>query len=369
MNPNVIQMPNMRSADPDQLFVCPYDPIHRVVAKRFPYHLMKCRKNWGGRAMSTCPFNARHIVPQPEFRHHVANCPDKACIEQDMAYVQRKECQDGSYVKGCTDIPAYNRKIPSPTEDWDREISAEIDVGYNPDDHLHPGVFRNLTGYTPAEKRAFHQRTGKFHYKTQEDVDTHVPGNIKRDTTQNHVIHTPTAVRPSGGAAPFTAQPQSTASENTNTTQHMRLPKQPPKAAVVAAAASLPNGRESCASKRGGRAIAANIFGAGAASYSHASSESMTTGGHHPVSTPMANSELQNGFSGAVLSNGVGYQPNTQGYQPSSAFRKPVVGVGRGLVPGLGRGIAPGIGRGLVSYSAVASLRPEPKVGLQQQQS
>ena len=44
MNPNLITVPEMGSADPDELFVCPYDPIHRVAAKRFPYHLMKCRK-------------------------------------------------------------------------------------------------------------------------------------------------------------------------------------------------------------------------------------------------------------------------------------------------------------------------------------
>ena len=30
--------------DPNQLKICPYDPVHRVSAKRFPYHLAKCRK-------------------------------------------------------------------------------------------------------------------------------------------------------------------------------------------------------------------------------------------------------------------------------------------------------------------------------------
>ena len=30
--------------DPEELEVCPYDPVHRIRRKRFPYHLVKCRK-------------------------------------------------------------------------------------------------------------------------------------------------------------------------------------------------------------------------------------------------------------------------------------------------------------------------------------
>ena len=30
--------------DPNELLICPYDAVHRVAAKRFPYHLQKCRK-------------------------------------------------------------------------------------------------------------------------------------------------------------------------------------------------------------------------------------------------------------------------------------------------------------------------------------
>ena len=32
------------SAEANELLICPYDPVHRVAAKRFPYHLQKCRK-------------------------------------------------------------------------------------------------------------------------------------------------------------------------------------------------------------------------------------------------------------------------------------------------------------------------------------
>ena len=30
--------------DPEELLVCPYDPVHKVARKRFTYHLIKCRK-------------------------------------------------------------------------------------------------------------------------------------------------------------------------------------------------------------------------------------------------------------------------------------------------------------------------------------
>ena len=30
--------------DPNELLICPYDPVHRVAAKTFPYHLKKCRE-------------------------------------------------------------------------------------------------------------------------------------------------------------------------------------------------------------------------------------------------------------------------------------------------------------------------------------
>ena len=39
-----VQMQTMQGLDKDELFVCPYDPVHRVAAKRFVRHLLKCKK-------------------------------------------------------------------------------------------------------------------------------------------------------------------------------------------------------------------------------------------------------------------------------------------------------------------------------------
>lgn len=35
---------NVDYDDPEELLICPYDPVHRIRIKRFPYHLVKCRK-------------------------------------------------------------------------------------------------------------------------------------------------------------------------------------------------------------------------------------------------------------------------------------------------------------------------------------
>ena len=41
-------------------------------------------QNHNGPEFAVCPFNARHEVSGIDFRYHVANCPDKALVEQDL---------------------------------------------------------------------------------------------------------------------------------------------------------------------------------------------------------------------------------------------------------------------------------------------
>uniref|UniRef100_A0A2K5RN38 Gametocyte specific factor 1 n=1 Tax=Cebus imitator TaxID=2715852 RepID=A0A2K5RN38_CEBIM len=76
------------SLDPEKLLQCPYDKNHQIRACRFPYHLIKCRKNHPDVAskLATCPFNARHQVPRAEISHHISSCDDRSCIEQDLIF-------------------------------------------------------------------------------------------------------------------------------------------------------------------------------------------------------------------------------------------------------------------------------------------
>ncbi|XP_029450995.1 gametocyte-specific factor 1-like [Rhinatrema bivittatum] len=105
--------------DPEALIQCPYDTNHQIRACRFPYHLVKCRKNNPDvvRQLATCPFNARHLIPRAEIGHHISTCDDKSCIERDI--VEQKNSYRSEEV-----IP--NRWEPPPCdEDWDKELQEQ----------------------------------------------------------------------------------------------------------------------------------------------------------------------------------------------------------------------------------------------------
>ncbi|OXB51794.1 hypothetical protein ASZ78_007936, partial [Callipepla squamata] len=101
--------------DPDRLIQCPYDNHHRIRARRFPYHLVKCRKNHPEveKLLATCPFNARHLVPKADLGDHILKCKDKRLIEQDIA-----RCSSGSQRDEMNVVSTW--KAPPCDEDWEK---------------------------------------------------------------------------------------------------------------------------------------------------------------------------------------------------------------------------------------------------------
>ncbi|XP_041362163.1 uncharacterized protein LOC121378127 isoform X2 [Gigantopelta aegis] len=148
-------------SDPEALIECPYDKVHMIRAKRFPYHLLKCKKNYVGSEFSVCPFNARHEMPKPELRYHMANCPDRARLEKDLAYESSLKSEDGSLFKGCTDVPAYKSSVDM-NENWDHELPMSVRIGVHPS-FFEKCQYKNLTGFTPAQKRAFYENLKEGH--------------------------------------------------------------------------------------------------------------------------------------------------------------------------------------------------------------
>uniref|UniRef100_A0A3B4Y3E8 CHHC U11-48K-type domain-containing protein n=1 Tax=Seriola lalandi dorsalis TaxID=1841481 RepID=A0A3B4Y3E8_SERLL len=73
------------NCDPDKLLQCPFDKSHQIRACRFPYHLIKCRKNHPQLAneLKTCPFNARHLVPKHELTRHTETCEDRISVDSE----------------------------------------------------------------------------------------------------------------------------------------------------------------------------------------------------------------------------------------------------------------------------------------------
>ncbi|XP_064140176.1 gametocyte-specific factor 1 isoform X2 [Loxodonta africana] len=104
------------SLDPEKLLQCPYDKNHQIRACRFPYHLIKCRKNHPDVAnkLATCPFNARHQVPRAEISHHISSCDDKSCIEQDVVNQTRNLGQET--------LAESTWQCPPCDEDWDKDL-------------------------------------------------------------------------------------------------------------------------------------------------------------------------------------------------------------------------------------------------------
>uniref|UniRef100_A0A8C0GC99 CHHC U11-48K-type domain-containing protein n=1 Tax=Chelonoidis abingdonii TaxID=106734 RepID=A0A8C0GC99_CHEAB len=114
-----------------KLIQCPYDRYHQIRACRFPYHLIKCRKNHPDIAeqLATCPFNARHQVPRAEIRHHISSCDDKSCIEQDIVS-QSNNCHREK-------MNTVSMWQPSPCdEDWDKGEELVME----PKNNLMPGM-------------------------------------------------------------------------------------------------------------------------------------------------------------------------------------------------------------------------------------
>ncbi|XP_042266374.1 gametocyte-specific factor 1 [Thunnus albacares] len=152
------EMDGKGNCDPDKLLQCPFDKNHQIRACRFPYHLIKCRKNHPKLAseLKTCPFNARHLVPKHELTHHTETCEDRISVDTEH----------GQSTNGLRQVPVSTWVNPDMTEDWDKEAddsAAPFVWGINtvlnqkpearPTNHLSPS-FRTpntlpWSGYNP----------------------------------------------------------------------------------------------------------------------------------------------------------------------------------------------------------------------------
>ncbi|KAI4890212.1 hypothetical protein NFI96_032161, partial [Prochilodus magdalenae] len=109
-------------SDPNKLLQCPYDKNHQIRACRFPYHILKCKKNHPKLAseLKTCPFNAKHLMPKHELSHHIANCEDRRSItieDEANTEIHRK-----------FQVPVSTWTNPVSEEDWDKEADDQADT-------------------------------------------------------------------------------------------------------------------------------------------------------------------------------------------------------------------------------------------------
>ncbi|NXI53913.1 GTSF1 factor, partial [Chloroceryle aenea] len=108
--------------DPERLLQCPYNKHHQIRARRFPYHLVKCKKSYPevAKELVTCPFNARHLVHHAELGDHIVKCNDREFIEQDIV------SQSSGFQRA--EMNAVDKWQPPPCdEDWEMELSEQSD--------------------------------------------------------------------------------------------------------------------------------------------------------------------------------------------------------------------------------------------------
>ncbi|KAK6187081.1 hypothetical protein SNE40_006329 [Patella caerulea] len=143
--------------DPEELIECPYDKVHMIRAKRYQYHLMKCRQNHAGQDYAICPFNAKHEMPKPELRYHMSNCPFRVAVEREIEYDENRRNGEKIDLKGCTDVPPYNAASTILDENWDAEIPIHARMGVDPS-FFENLQYRNTSGMQRSERKEFYQK-------------------------------------------------------------------------------------------------------------------------------------------------------------------------------------------------------------------
>ncbi|XP_043245630.1 uncharacterized protein LOC122393535 [Amphibalanus amphitrite] len=110
----------------ERKLTCPFNPAHQVTDMQ--KHLTRCSSYNKDVRVKLCPFNATHWIKEPEFRHHLDRCPDKAPI--DRAVLAMKAGAEGT--SGDLSMPvtwsARNEAVENQVEGWDNDGSDEWDV-------------------------------------------------------------------------------------------------------------------------------------------------------------------------------------------------------------------------------------------------
>ncbi|XP_038052173.1 uncharacterized protein LOC119724926 [Patiria miniata] len=328
---NEYALPSMDDCDPEQYVICPYDKVHRILAKRYPYHIMKCRKNHRGAKKHFCPFNARHIIPVSELRHHVANCPDRSTIEPDLAYAQTQHGTDGSYLKGDTSVPSYRHDChPTSSENWDIEESEPRKAHYQDED---PERIHSLVGMTKAQKKEFNRKLLEVH-KNSADLNIDDEEPMEPEPPRDDMRRPKQLPRAVAGI-----EPRQMPQQNGGMLPiRQRVPHGPigmGRAVLMPGQNSMP--RPGTSTTVQGRSIAANIFHSRDTDEESSAADVQETGSRRPVTVAMAAASTAPSAPPSTVSQNEYSNVPLPGRGPNLA------GLGRGL--GVPRGgYRPGLG-------------------------
>ncbi|XP_055712715.1 gametocyte-specific factor 1 homolog [Phlebotomus papatasi] len=135
---------------------CPYNKAHQIEnGRRFQTHLIKCRREYEKcRTLNKvqCPFNATHLINEPERQHHVENCPDRVIVDKfRMPVVDSVQAlQRADNIKMIPQNPLDDE------EDWDNDAPTQA---YDPQKYCEANnIIRQCHGMQPSERKAFRKQ-------------------------------------------------------------------------------------------------------------------------------------------------------------------------------------------------------------------
>lgn len=177
-------MATFRDSDHDELKTCPYNPAHKVAARRFQIHISKCAQTAVGQ-FQVCPYNSAHRVPAAEFDHHRLTCGDsRQTIREVMdRTAQRREQANGTGAGSASAARAkfLDRSGAEPihgTADWGDGDEVYVMPGMNRDsalaalegdgeEYVAP---QTISRMTPSERVSFYEKRNELAKKKQAEA-------------------------------------------------------------------------------------------------------------------------------------------------------------------------------------------------------
>jgi len=129
----------------------------------------------------------------------MANCLDRAIVEQDILFAQERNREEALLYKGNTSVPPYYRANAVITdEDWDDDV-PKVSLSSNKPAEA-KGRFKDVSFMTPAQKKAYYKRL-KINYERkeqglpeledEEEPDIQIPGEVPVPPQQQQQLRLP----------------------------------------------------------------------------------------------------------------------------------------------------------------------------------
>ncbi|XP_053665963.1 uncharacterized protein LOC128715106 [Anopheles marshallii] len=92
---------------------CPYDPLHKIAAKTFALHLVKCKRQHPDIKLVSCHFDTSHLVKQEKLRDHMKTCSGRKDLLQYKFIVNKSADNSKDELPDPADDLIYNTAEPS----------------------------------------------------------------------------------------------------------------------------------------------------------------------------------------------------------------------------------------------------------------